>query len=122
MLTGLSCLTMVGLWQAGTADQLKDRLGGDVLEVVVVSQTDLGRAFALLAPLGDEGPLVEPDLKKISLRVTGRAHALVAAGRNSRMPASDSRTWIFGAPRSTTSSLFHRRIDHSRSRCGRCAL
>ena len=66
---------------SGTADQLKDRLGGDVLEVVVVSQADLGRASALLAPLGDDGPLVESDLKKISLRVTGRAHALIAAGR-----------------------------------------
>lgn len=65
----------------GTAGQLKDRLGGDVLEVCVAHPADLERAAALLSHFSQDGLQTDPDLNKISLHVTGRATALVAAGR-----------------------------------------
>jgi len=66
----------------GTADQLKDRIGADVLEVHVADSADLQRAATLLQPLreGDDVQ-IDPDLKQVSLRVTGRVDALLAAGR-----------------------------------------
>lgn len=65
----------------GTADQLKDRLGGDVLEVRVREIADLDAAASLLAPFADTPPHVEPDLRRISLPVRGGATVLLAAGR-----------------------------------------
>ena len=66
---------------SGTADQLKDRLGGDFLEVSVADRVDLERAGALLARFGQGEPQVDPEAKKVSIHVTGRANVLVAAGR-----------------------------------------
>lgn len=66
---------------SGTAGQLKDRLGGDVLEVIVADQAELERASTLLARFSQGDLHVDPDLKKVSLHVTGRASVLVAAGR-----------------------------------------
>lgn len=42
---------------------------------------ELERAAALLAHFSQGGLQVDPDLKKVSLHVTGRANVLVAAGR-----------------------------------------
>ncbi len=66
---------------SGTAGELKDRLGGDVLEVYVADQAELERAAALLARFSQGELKVDPDLKKVSLQVTGRANVLVSAGR-----------------------------------------
>ena len=43
----------------GTADELKDRMGGDVLVARVAARADLSRAGVLLPPLSD-GPLCRP--------------------------------------------------------------
>jgi ABC-2 type transport system ATP-binding protein len=65
----------------GTADELKDHLGGNVLEVRVSHLADLERAARLVTELGRGAPRLDPELNKISLPVTGGPRALIAAGR-----------------------------------------
>ena len=65
----------------GTADQLKDHMGGDVLEVRVANRADLDRASDLVAGFGTAPPRLDPDLNQVSLPITGGAKVLVAAGR-----------------------------------------
>jgi len=65
----------------GTADELKDQLGGDVLEIRVADVADLERAATLVAEFGDVVPHLNPDLKEVSLPVKGSAKVLIAAGR-----------------------------------------
>jgi len=65
----------------GTADELKDQLGGDVLEIRVADPADLERAAALVAPFGSTPPRLDVDLKEVSLPVKGSAKVLIAAGR-----------------------------------------
>jgi len=65
----------------GTADQLKDQLGGDVLEIRVTDVADLERAATIVAEFGDVVPRLNPDLKEVSLPVKGSAKVLIAAGR-----------------------------------------
>lgn len=55
----------------GTADELKDHLGGNVLEVRVRHRDDLERTARLIADLGRGAPRLDPELNKISLPVTG---------------------------------------------------
>jgi len=65
----------------GTADELKDQLGGDVLKIRVADVADLERAATLVAEFGDVVPHLNPDLKEVSLPVKGSARVLIAAGR-----------------------------------------
>jgi ABC-2 type transport system ATP-binding protein len=66
----------------GTADQLKDHLGGNVLEVRVAKRSDLEKAAALLAGLVSAVPRLDPDLRQISSPIKGGAKVLIAAGRS----------------------------------------
>ena len=54
---------------AGTAEELKNRIGGDVLEFTVVEPERLGEAADAVASLSQATPFVEPDESKVSLRV-----------------------------------------------------
>src|SRR5262249_30292321 len=65
----------------GTAEQLKRRLGGDVLEARVSTRADLERAAASLAELGENPPRVDADQRRVSLPTTGGTPLLIAAGR-----------------------------------------
>ncbi len=65
----------------GSADELKDQLGGDVLEIRVVDGADLERAAALVAPFGSGPPRLDADVNGVSLAVKGSAKVLIAAGR-----------------------------------------
>jgi ABC-2 type transport system ATP-binding protein len=65
----------------GTADELKDHLGGNVLEVQVVDRVDLDKAAALIVGLAGGPPRVDPDLRQISFPIDGGANVLIAAGR-----------------------------------------
>jgi daunorubicin resistance ABC transporter ATP-binding subunit len=65
----------------GTADELKDRLGGDVLEVRVTNRSDLERAASLVAGLSSKPPHVDQDLRRIRLPTKGGAKVLISAGR-----------------------------------------
>ena len=65
----------------GTADELKDRLGGNVLQVRVTNRRDLERASSLVATLGSGPPRLDSDLNQVSLPIKGGAQVLIAAGR-----------------------------------------
>ncbi|MFI4977268.1 MAG: ATP-binding cassette domain-containing protein [Solirubrobacterales bacterium] len=65
----------------GTAGELKDRLGGDVLEARVASPGDLDRAAALMAEVSQGVPRVDPDQRSVSVPSKGATEVLIAAGR-----------------------------------------
>jgi ABC-2 type transport system ATP-binding protein len=65
----------------GTADELKDHLGGNVLQVRVANQQDIEKATALIAGLAAASPRLDSDLKQISFPIQGGAKVLIAAGR-----------------------------------------
>jgi ABC transporter DrrB family efflux protein len=64
----------------GTAGELKDRLGGDVLEARMSSTRDLERAAALIAELGQSVPRIDPDQRSVSMPTKGATRVLIAAG------------------------------------------
>jgi ABC-2 type transport system ATP-binding protein len=65
----------------GTASELKDQLGGDVLEARVQAPADLPRAAAVFAELGQGAPHTDPDQRLVSLPAKGGTSLLVRAGR-----------------------------------------
>jgi ABC-2 type transport system ATP-binding protein len=65
----------------GTTEQLKERLGGDVLEVRVSDPAKLEQAAALLAELGDSQAHVDADQWRVQVPTTGGTSLLIAAGR-----------------------------------------
>jgi ABC-2 type transport system ATP-binding protein len=66
----------------GTSDELKDRMGGDVLEVRVAAVGELGRAGEIIAQFGDDGtPHTDNELKRVSVPTRKGPSGLIAAGR-----------------------------------------
>jgi ABC transporter DrrB family efflux protein len=65
----------------GTAAELKDRMGGDTLEVRVARRADLDRAAALLAEFGEGPPHVDPDQQQVRVPTNGGTNVLLAAGQ-----------------------------------------
>ena len=63
----------------GTSDQLKDRLGGERLEVILEDGADAEAAVHALAPMSDETPIAEGAVIKLSVRE--RKGSLVEAVR-----------------------------------------
>ncbi|WP_129842262.1 ATP-binding cassette domain-containing protein [Streptomyces sp. RFCAC02] len=67
----------------GTADDLKARLGGDRIEVVVRDAADLADVAALLGRVTAPGeqPETDPDTRRVSTPVTDHVHALTEVVR-----------------------------------------
>jgi ABC-2 type transport system ATP-binding protein len=65
----------------GTAEELKDQLGGDRLEARVKDPADVERAATLLADLAGTRPHVEPEQQRVSVPTKGGTPLLIAAGR-----------------------------------------
>jgi ABC-2 type transport system ATP-binding protein len=66
----------------GTSDELKDRVGGDVLEFSVPDRDKMDTAVRAVSGLTDVDPHVEPDSRKVAVSVGNRgSQALVAAVR-----------------------------------------
>jgi ABC-2 type transport system ATP-binding protein len=63
----------------GTSDQLKDRLGGERLEVTLDEISDVDAAVRALAPMADETPSAEAALVRVNVRE--RSGAIVEAVR-----------------------------------------
>ncbi|MCX5117726.1 ATP-binding cassette domain-containing protein [Micromonospora sp. NBC_00362] len=61
----------------GTPDDLKTRLGGDRIEVVVAAPTDLAAAVTQIRRAADDEPTVDVDRRMVSVRVGHQAGALV---------------------------------------------
>jgi ABC-2 type transport system ATP-binding protein len=57
---------------AGTAQELKNRVGGDVVEFAVVERQRLTEAVEAVAPLSDVEPGVDLEHARVSLRVGDR--------------------------------------------------
>jgi ABC-2 type transport system ATP-binding protein len=67
---------------AGTAEQLKDRIGGDVLEFTVPDRARLSDAGTAIAKIGESEPHVDEETGVISVGVGGRgSEALIEAVR-----------------------------------------
>ncbi|HEY8472213.1 MAG TPA: ATP-binding cassette domain-containing protein [Natronosporangium sp.] len=76
----------------GTPDQLKSKLGGDRLEVVVRDAGQLGAAAAILHRVSGGEPDVDPETRRLSAPVTDRVDALsrlVRAFANAGLDAED---------------------------------
>jgi ABC-2 type transport system ATP-binding protein len=76
----------------GTAEQLKDRLGGDRLEARVSEPADLERAAALLGELAGAPPHVETEQQRVSVPTAGGTAFLLRAGtrfQEERIPLDD---------------------------------
>jgi ABC-2 type transport system ATP-binding protein len=66
----------------GTSDQLKNQVGGDVLEFTVVDRSQVSRAVNAMATLSDAPPRLDDHTKRVSVRVGNRgSQALVEAVR-----------------------------------------
>ena len=65
----------------GTSDELKDQLGGDVLEIRVSDPADLERAADLVAGFGSGPPHIDPALNELTLAIRGGPKVLIEAGR-----------------------------------------
>jgi ABC-2 type transport system ATP-binding protein len=63
----------------GTSDELKDRVGGERLEVRLEDAADTGRAIEALSGMGDERPVVEDGL--VRMPVHQRSGAIAEAVR-----------------------------------------
>ena len=66
----------------GTSDQLKDRVGGDVLEFTTVDKEQLELAAKAVTALSSSDPRVDENTRRISVRVgSGGSQALIEAVR-----------------------------------------
>jgi ABC-2 type transport system ATP-binding protein len=61
----------------GSADELKARIGGERVEVVVADDGLVSAAAAAMDPLGIGRPVVEPRARRVSIPVSGGARVLV---------------------------------------------
>jgi ABC-2 type transport system ATP-binding protein len=65
----------------GTSDELKQRIGGDVLEVRATRASDVERLVALLAGLGSGEPTADVRDQRVTLPTATRVQTLLAAAR-----------------------------------------
>jgi ABC-2 type transport system ATP-binding protein len=76
----------------GTPDELKQRIGGDVLEVRATSAADVERLVQLLDGLGSGHPVADLRDQRVTLPTTERVQTLLAAARRieeSNIPIAD---------------------------------
>jgi ABC-2 type transport system ATP-binding protein len=76
----------------GTASELKQRIGGDLLEARVTQPADLERAAGILAELAGVAAHTEPAEQRVSVPTTGSTSLLIAAGRRleeAQIPLAD---------------------------------
>ncbi|GAA1869624.1 daunorubicin resistance protein DrrA family ABC transporter ATP-binding protein [Pseudonocardia ailaonensis] len=65
----------------GTADELKARIGGERLQLIVTQPEQLARATAILAEVGSGPPVVDEGVRRLAVPVEGGTKALVEALR-----------------------------------------
>ena len=65
----------------GTSDELKDQMGGDVLEVRVARPSDLARAGEGIARFGEGHLQFDEDQRRVSIPTRAGPDGLIAAGR-----------------------------------------
>ena len=70
-----------GVIAEGTPDELKQRIGGDVLEVSVTMPGDVDRLVSVLRGLGSSAPVADVRGQRVTLPTTDRVQTLLAAAR-----------------------------------------
>ena len=84
---------------AGTAEELKSRVGGDVLEFTVPDRSRIGDACATVAKIGDAEPHMDGETGVISGGVGGRgSEALIEAVRGLDGAAVETRGLMLRRP------------------------
>ena len=53
----------------GTPDELKNQMGGDVLEFSVANPANCSKAMAAVAPFGEAEPSIDPDTDRIGVQI-----------------------------------------------------
>lgn len=90
---------------AGTAGELKNRIGGEVLEFAVVERDRLSQAAEALSSLSEAQPEVDAENSRVNLRVgTDGSHALVETVR--RLDALGIHTEGLGVRRPSLDDVF----------------
>jgi len=74
---GIVVIDHGGIIAQGTADQLKTQVGGERIEVVVHSRTDIPAAVERIRPFGNGEASIDEHTKRITLPSSGGAQALV---------------------------------------------
>jgi ABC-2 type transport system ATP-binding protein len=68
---------------AGTSEELKDRVGGDVVEFVVLDRSRLSEAGDAVRSLSDTDPVVDVDAARVTIRVGSQgSEAVIQTVRN----------------------------------------
>ena len=89
----------------GTSDQLKDRVGGDVIEFTTVDKARLDDAVHAVAGLSEAEPRVDAQTRRVSVRVGNRgSQALIEAVR--RLDAAGIETDGLGVHRPSLDDVF----------------
>jgi ABC-2 type transport system ATP-binding protein len=90
---------------SGTSDQLKDRVGGDVLEFTVPNRDQLAAAVRAAATLSDATPQVDDESRRVTISVGSKgSQALVEAVR--RLDAAGAETTGLALRRPSLDDVF----------------
>jgi ABC-2 type transport system ATP-binding protein len=90
---------------SGTSDQLKDRVGGDVLEFTVPDRDQLDVAVRAVGGLSDSPPKIDPDTRRVTLSVGSKgSQALIEAVR--RLDAAQVETTGLALRRPSLDDVF----------------
>jgi ABC-2 type transport system ATP-binding protein len=90
---------------AGTPRELKNRIGGDILELIVIDRVRLGEAAEAIASLSDAEPILDNESGRLSLAVgADGSHALVETVR--RLDAIAVQTEGLGIRRPSLDDVF----------------
>jgi ABC-2 type transport system ATP-binding protein len=65
----------------GTSDELKTRLGADVIEIVLADASQLERACDLIAPLSVDRPVIDEEARRLSVHAAGGATTMLEVVR-----------------------------------------
>jgi ABC-2 type transport system ATP-binding protein len=98
----------------GTSEQLKERLGGDLLEVRVADGEQLAQAAEVLAAITGVEPNVDPHLRRITLPTTSGVELLLTAAR--RLQDADIRLDDLGMRRPSLDDVFLALTGHATER------
>jgi ABC-2 type transport system ATP-binding protein len=88
----------------GTPDELKQRIGGDVLEVRATRPSDIDRLLTLLVGLGTGHPVADMRSQTVTLPTSERVQTLLAAAR--RIEESDIPVADLGVRRPSLDDVF----------------
>ncbi|MGN6245697.1 MAG: ATP-binding cassette domain-containing protein [Motilibacteraceae bacterium] len=100
----------------GTADQLKDEVGGERVHVVVADAARLDDAARAVAPVGVGMPVVTAHTRELSLPVTGGAQTLVEVVR--RLDTEGIAVLDIGLRRPTLDDVFLTLTGHAAEQPG----